>query len=311
MVSKKLLIILFLMAIAALASTSLCQESWLTSYEFVGANKPVDDTIFADTDYEVEMVINVPFNLTDKRFSVEIPSSHEPLTPTTPFWEIANDYAGVDEETMKELADRTITFRVFKGELRLKVKFRIPSENIVVYTINAPNGASYHIYDVKDSYVLVSIMFEGNPVGSVTFRLTSSKVYDYETKVKELQSADIPPEYRSIVDAVIDESNRLNEVGLTEYAISIVDSLLSLEFPKPPSPMLTYGLAATSVVLGILTLVGFAMYARARGENAYVKHIVDSALVDIAAVKTSLDKIDTRLAKNLSDIAERLRRIEK
>lgn len=89
MVSKKLLIILFLMAIAALASTSLCQESWLTSYEFVGANKPVDDTIFADTDYEVEMVINVPFNLTDKRFSVEIPSSHEPLTPTTPFWEIS------------------------------------------------------------------------------------------------------------------------------------------------------------------------------------------------------------------------------
>jgi len=65
------------------------------------------------------------------------------------------------------------------------------------------------------------------------------------------------------------------------------------------------------VILGILTLVGFGMYARAKGEASYVKHIVDSALVDIAAVKTSLDKIDTRLAKNLSEIAERLRRIEK
>ncbi|MEM2849112.1 MAG: hypothetical protein QXI36_02410 [Candidatus Bathyarchaeia archaeon] len=296
------------MVLLSQVSTCFAQENWLYSFEFVGANKPVDGTVFADTEYTIEVVIMVPYTLDGARFSISIPSAHEPITPTTPFWEIVSDYAGVDSESMKALANRVITFKVVKGELRLRVKFRIPSKNIVVYTITAPNGVDYNIYTVIEDYPLVSAIFENNPVGNIEFRLTSSKVYDYESKREKLQTA-FSSEYEDLVDTVVGESDKLNDAGLTDYAISLVDSLLGLKLPEPPNPMLLYGLALTSIVLGVLSIVFISMYTRARGETAYIKRVVSSSLVDMASIETSLSRLDTKLARNLSDVVEKLKKV--
>jgi len=290
------------------ASACSAQEEWIYSFEFVGANKPVDDTVFADTEYTIEIVIMVPYTLEGARFSISIPSAHEPITPTTPFWEIVNDYAGVDGESMRALANRVITFKVVKGELRLRVKFRIPSKNIVVYTITAPNGINYNIYTTIESYTLVSAVFEDNPVGSIEFRLTSSKVYDYESKRERLQTA-FSSEYENLVNTVVSESDKLNDAGLTDYAISLADSILSLKLPEPPNPMLVYGLALTSILLGALSIVFLSMYTRARGETAYIRRVVNSSIVEMASIETSLSRLDVKLAKNLSDIVEKLKKV--
>lgn len=306
--SRRILILICSVILLSQVSSCFAQENWLSSFEFIGANKPVDGTVFADTEYTIEVVIMVPYTLDGARFSVSIPSTHEPITPTTPFWEIVNDYGGVDNESMKALANRVITFKVVKGELSLRVKFRIPSRNIVVYTITAPNGVNYNIYTTIADYPLISTIFENNPVGSVRFRLTSSKVYDYESKREKLRTA-FSSEYSNLVDTVVRESDKLNNVGLTDYAISLVDSLLSVKLPEPPSPMLVYGLILTSAVFGVLSIVFFSMYTRVKGETAYIKRMVNSSLVDIASIETSLSRLDTKLAKNLSDVVEKLKKV--
>jgi len=290
------------------SSTVLAQENWIKSFEFVGANKPIGDVIFVDTEYVLEISISVPISIPDKRFYIKIADEAQPVTPTTPFWEISTSgYPGIDNRTRKELTNRKITFRVVKGDLVIRVKFKIPAENNVIFTVLTPTNKVLKIYTVKSDFRLVTVVLEDNVVGQIKYKLFPSKIYEFEKKVAEIKSS-APEAYEDLISSLLAIADEFNSLGLTELATRIVDVLQDYEFPEPPNPLIMYSMIGVAGVLAATTVVFLLLYLRAKGRASYITETVNSALRDIASLQASLERVDKRLSRDLSSISEKLRR---
>jgi len=312
MLSKNRTVILWLLILVFLFSSltirTQAQENWIKSYEFIGANKPIGDAIFVDTEYVLQMSINVPVSIPDKRFYIKIADEAQPITPTSPFWEISTSwYRGIDDITMKELTSRKITFRVMKGDLVIRVRFKIPAKDNVVFTVLTPTNKILKIYTVKSDFRLITIVLEDNVVGQIKYRLFPSKIYEYEQKVAELKSS-TPKAYEDLVFSLIAFADELNNLGLTELATKLINTLQDYEFPEPPNPFIMYSIMGVAGGLAATTAMFFILYLKAKGRASYITEVVNSTLRDIASLQTSLERVDKRLSQDLSSISEKLRR---
>jgi hypothetical protein len=142
--------------------------------------------------------------------------------------------------------------------------------------------------------------------------ITDASINDFNTKLQSAQSTlaglgGVDPSFTELYQNVINAAQGVANQGLTDNAISMLDSLNVSSAPASGTLQILFIplIAVFAVLAGIF---GF-MFMRSRSKVSYFQLVVEDQIKDLEGLTLRASKIDRTMASNLDGIKDRLKRL--
>ncbi|BDB98938.1 hypothetical protein [Saccharolobus caldissimus] len=277
-------------------------SSWITSiqvYDITTASKVLNSSqLIAGDTYNVTITISIPFTNPSNTFYITLNPSLERYGAQ--FWYILTpNYQGYNAKTFQP-TNYTISFIQYSGSLVLSAVFTIPSNFTDIGSINGV------ILQKPQQLNIIVITVGQSNVGQYTATIVSQEILEYYTlyskAVSLIQSGEISPQYKPLVESILNNSSALYSQGLVSQAISELQLINPSYYPSPPSNLLLYATIGVAVMLAVIAAFGFIMYFRTKG---YYEDL-DNTRKDIIKELSSIKVVAARYDKNLAEEIEKL-----
>jgi len=147
----------------------------------------------------------------------------------------------------------------------------------------------------------------------VNRNITDSSINDYNTKLAEkqsqlssLSSSGVDPGYVQLYQQVLTQSQAVANQGLTDNALTMLDSL---DTAAPASGTLQILFIPLIAIFAVLAgLFGF-MFMRSRSKVGYFRMVVEDQIKDLEGLTIRASKIDRTMASNLDSVKDRLKHL--
>jgi hypothetical protein len=164
--------------------------------------------------------------------------------------------------------------------------------------------------------VPISLISLTDPSGAlldeINTNITDASINEFNTKLQGAQStlaglSGVDPSYTELYQNVITEAQNVANQGLTDNAISMLDSLNVSSAPASGTLQILFIplIAVFAVLAGIF---GF-MFMRSRSKVSYFQLVVEDQIKDLEGLTLRASKIDRTMASNLDGIKDRLKRL--
>ena len=133
-------------------------------------------------------------------------------------------------------------------------------------------------------------------------------LYDQkEARLQSLIDSGVASGYTQMYENVLNESRALQNEGLSEEAISLLQAI-----PNSGEPL---GSALEIILIPVIGVAAAAaavfavMFLRARGKNSYTRMVIEDQIKDLEGLTLRASKIDRTMASNLDSVKDRLKRL--
>jgi hypothetical protein len=165
--------------------------------------------------------------------------------------------------------------------------------------------------------VPVSLVALRDPSGTlldeVNRNITDSAINEYNTKLKEKQSAlagyatsGVDPGYVDIYRNVVAQSQVVAAQGLTDNAVAMLDSL---DVAPPAGAVLQILFIPLIAVFGVVAVLFAFLFMRNRGKVSYFRLVIEDQIKDLEGLTLRASKIDRTISSNLASVEDRLKRL--
>ena len=174
--------------------------------------------------------------------------------------------------------------------------------------------------DLGDGIILhkavpISLISLTDPSGAVLDEIkpniTDASINDFNTKLKTAQnnlaSAGSDPAYANLARNVIDAAKESANVGLTDTAVQMLDSINSSGAAS--SQIMSVLFIPLVAVFAVLAALFAFMFFRNRGKVSYYQMVVEDQIKDLEGLTLRAQKIDRTMAASLDSVKDRLKRL--
>lgn len=175
--------------------------------------------------------------------------------------------------------------------------------------------------DLGDGVVLhkavpVSLVSLSDPSSSVldevSLDITDGSINEFNTKLKTAESnlagsGGADPAYTNLAQNVINAAKGAADVGLTDNAIAMLDSINNSG--AAASGLMSILFIPLVAVFAVLTALFAFMFFRNRGKISYYQMVVEDQIKDLEGLTLRAQKIDRTMASNLDSVKDRLKRL--
>ncbi len=161
---------------------------------------------------------------------------------------------------------------------------------------------------------LVALVDPSNALlDEVKQNITDGAINEYNTKLAEKQnnlagyaSSGVDPGYVDIYRNVISQSEVVADQGLTDQAVSMLDSL---DVAPPAGAVLQILFIPLIAVFAVIAVLFAVLFMRNRGKVGYYKLVIEDQIKDLEGLTMRASKIDRTISSNLASIEDRLKRL--
>jgi hypothetical protein len=152
----------------------------------------------------------------------------------------------------------------------------------------------------------------GSTLDQIKLNITDSSINEYNTKLASAQHTlsglgGVDPGYQQIYSNVVTQSQAVANQGLTDYAISMLDSLNVASAPASGTLQILF-IPLIAVFAVLAGLFGF-MFMRSRSKVGYFRLVVEDQIKDLEGLTLRASKIDRTMASNLEGVKDRLKNL--
>jgi hypothetical protein len=164
--------------------------------------------------------------------------------------------------------------------------------------------------------VPISLISLTDPSGAVldeiSPNITDASINEFNTKLKDAQNtlgglSGADPAYTGLAQNVINAAQNVADQGLTDNAITMLDSFNSASKPASGTLQILF-IPLIAVFAVIAGLFGF-LFMRNRGKVSYYQMVVEDQIKDLEGLTLRAAKIDRTMAANLDSVKDRLKRL--
>lgn len=269
-----------------------------------------DDDLMAGDTYRITFTVNVGISLGNK--TLALTTQLERIDQQTDYWDLINDYTGVDTETWQP-GSSTIEFDMVKGNATFTLTGRIP-KNYTSATLSNdrklrfPRTISILQPSIRpDNTILEEQAKTANVIDQTidTYRKLLS------ARINLLREADADLKYEELANGIIERAEELYSYGYVEEANDLLNTIpgSTAGFPVPVKEG-SYTIYIVIIALLALILIALiALLLRARSNSSFVLQQVDEEAGRLDVLLVRISKIDKQLARDIEQVKEQLERI--
>lgn len=303
---------MFLGAAGASAEDDILKAE-IISYKVIdlgGADDVTAKDLMAGNSYEITFTIDVGITLGNK--TLVLATQLERIDQKTDYWDLQNDYTGVDTETWQP-GKSTMQFDMVKGNATFTLTGRIPNN----YTsVNLSNDRKLRF--PKTISILQPSIQPDNTIleeQEKTANVIDQTIDTYQellsAKVNLLREAGADLKYEELANGIIERAEELYSYGYVDEANDLLNSIpgSTADFPVPVKEG-SYTIYIVIIALLALILIAFvALLLRARSNSSFVLQQVDEEAGRLDVLLVRISKIDKQLARDIEQVKEQLERI--
>jgi hypothetical protein len=133
-------------------------------------------------------------------------------------------------------------------------------------------------------------------------------LYDQrEDKLRTLIDSGVAAGYTEMYENILNQSEALNNAGLTEEAIELLNAIPSSGEPMG-SALEMILLPAIGVAAAAAVIFAF-MFLRARGKNSYVQLVIEDQIKDLEGLTLRASRVDRTISSSLESVKDRLKNL--
>jgi hypothetical protein len=133
-------------------------------------------------------------------------------------------------------------------------------------------------------------------------------LYDQrEDKLRTLIDSGVAAGYTEMYENMLNQSEALNNAGLTEEAIALLNAIPSSGEPMG-SALEMILLPAIGVAAAAAVIFAF-MFLRARGKNSYVQLVIEDQIKDLEGLTLRASRVDRTISSSLESVKDRLKNL--
>ena len=264
----------------------------------------------AGNSYEITFGIEVGITLSDK--TLVLATQLERINQQTDYWDLQNDYTGVDTETWQP-GSSSIEFDMIKGNATFTLTGRIPNN----YTsLDLTNDRKLRF--PKAIQILQPSILPDNTILEEqvkTARVIDQTIDTYQellvAKVNLLREADADTKYEELANGIIKRAEELYSYGYVDEANDLLNTIpeSAAGFPVPVEEG-SYTIYIVIIALLALVLIALlALLLRARSNSSFALQQVDEEAGKLDVLLVRISKIDKQLARDIEQVKEQLERI--
>jgi len=303
-----LIVVVILMGLLIVSPASAQQVNWvepLSIWDLTDKVSRQGQPLIAGHSYNVTMRINVPSPLSPfppTYFDVTLDRNMKAIGAQ--FWYILTAGYGGYNSSRFTPASQTISFKQIQGQLVLSALFSVPSE------ITERPAGELKLHFAQSGFQVIKVTITGGSVvGMVAIKISDAVLETYlktySDKSSLIPMGKIDAAYSAFVNGVLQQSQALNQSGLTEKATSLLNLIDAAAFPAT-NPSLMIGLIAGVGVLAAVAVILFVFLTRGRTKYGYASSIVGGVQKELAALEVTATQYDKNFADQLKRIRDRL-----
>jgi len=270
------------------------------------------DHLMASDSYIVRFSINAGVDLGNNTLIV----STDLTKVGDVYWQLDNDYAGVNTETWQP-GMSSIEFEIVKGTAEFTLRGKVPDS----YTSQriTETGAVLHL--PRDMALLkLSLGPAGTLLEERSMNVIDQAINTYdktlilrETALQQATTGSAPADvtYAGLAQDVVDQAKALSLKGYVEEATDLLNTLpdSAADYPTPVQEGSYTPYIIIIAVLAALLVASLVLLLRSRSGVSLLRQQVDEEAGKLDVLSVRLSKIDRQLAQDVGQVKEDLERI--
>lgn len=225
------------------------------------------------------------------------------------FWELKNDFAGIDTESWKPGVN-SFEADIIKGSANLVLRGKVPSD---VTIINLENNVQLH----KEQNVVILTVSQSTNNEILDFHesvITDPDIMDFDSRfnaaTQTLENSLVDTRFRDFYNDMLNQILDLRRAGYLNHANSILHVLPeSSEFIDPPQTG-QYFMIST-VGLAIITILFAFLWRKSKSGTSNVSGKINERTKELDLLLIKLRRIDKSMADDMLKIKEDIESIAK
>ena len=246
--------------------------------------------ILAGSELKVTFTVNV---FTSGEGNLQLRTDMDKVTGEDQIWDLVSvDY---DLGSAYNPAQKSTEFNWVEGTFEMtctgKVRQLTKPTNVTLVGLFGPTGST--LDNIKPLVLTAG--------GSEFQNLYEQR----EDRLQTLIASGVAAGYTEMYENMLNQSEALNNAGLTEEAIALLNAI-----PASGEPM---GSALEMIMLPAIGVAAAAavifvfMFLRARGKNSYVRLVIEDQIKDLEGLTLRASKIDRTFSSSLDSVKDRLK----